>query len=84
MSQGKTEIPGVDDDEEASLTDVAFDILGFSKEEKENCYKITASVMHFGSLKFKQRPREEQAEAGKYETVLNEFYNSLTVLLFKR
>lgn len=26
-------------------------------------YKITASVMHFGELKFKQRPREEQAEA---------------------
>ena len=25
-------------------------------------YKITAAVMHFGGLKFKQRPREEQAE----------------------
>ena len=62
-SQGKTEIPGVDDEEEANLTDVAFDVLGFSKEEKESCYKITAAVMHFGSLKFKQRPREEQAEA---------------------
>lgn len=62
VSQGKTEIPGVDDAEEGHLTDVAFDILGFSKEEKENVYRITAAVMHFGSLKFKQRPREEQAE----------------------
>lgn len=40
----------------------AFDILGFDAEEKLNVYKITAAVMHFGELKFKQRPREEQAE----------------------
>ena len=38
-------------------------MLGFTPEEKEDVYRITASVMHFGELKFKQRPREEQAEA---------------------
>jgi hypothetical protein len=37
--------------------------LGFPKEDKENCYKITAAVMHMGEMKFKQRGREEQAEA---------------------
>lgn len=37
-------------------------MLGFNKEEKENVYKVTASVMHFGEMKFKQRGREEQAE----------------------
>jgi len=26
-------------------------------------YKCTAAVLHFGEAKFKQRPREEQAEA---------------------
>jgi len=26
-------------------------------------YKCTAAVLHFGEMKFKQRPREEQAEA---------------------
>lgn len=41
----------------------AFDILGFSEEEKLSIYRITASVMQIGCLKFKQRPREEQAEA---------------------
>lgn len=41
----------------------AFDILGFSKTEVQDVYKVTASVMHFGELKFKQRGREEQAEA---------------------
>ncbi|XP_067145161.1 myosin heavy chain, muscle-like isoform X10 [Centruroides vittatus] len=63
VSQGKTSIPGVDDGEEMSLTDNGFDVLGFTDEEKTNIYKITASVMHLGEMKFKQRPREEQAEA---------------------
>ncbi|KAH6942300.1 hypothetical protein HPB50_003324 [Hyalomma asiaticum] len=63
VSQGKTSIPGVDDSEEFQVTDTAFDVLGFTDEEKENIYKVTAAVMHFGCLKFKQRPREEQAEA---------------------
>ncbi|XP_066261980.1 myosin heavy chain, muscle isoform X14 [Euwallacea similis] len=63
VSQGKTKIPSVDDAEECTLTDQAFDILGFTQEEKNDIYKITASVMHMGTLKFKQRGREEQAEA---------------------
>ncbi|CAG9830705.1 unnamed protein product [Diabrotica balteata] len=62
VSQGKTTIPSVDDAEEFSLTDEAFDILGFTQEEKDNVYKITAAVMHMGCMKFKQRGREEQAE----------------------
>ncbi|XP_030752191.1 myosin heavy chain, muscle isoform X44 [Sitophilus oryzae] len=63
VSQGKTTIPNVDDGEECRLTDEAFDILGFTQEEKDNIYKITAAVMHMGTLKFKQRGREEQAES---------------------
>ena len=41
----------------------AFDMLGFSFDEKFSMYKGTAAVLHFGEMKFKQRPREEQAEA---------------------
>ncbi|XP_050457067.1 myosin heavy chain, muscle isoform X6 [Cataglyphis hispanica] len=63
VSQGKTTIPNVDDGEECQLTDQAFDVLGFTQEEKDNIYKITAAVMHMGGMKFKQRGREEQAEA---------------------
>lgn len=37
--------------------------MGFTQEEKDDVYKITASVMHMGTMKFKQRGREEQAEA---------------------
>ncbi|XP_077276637.1 myosin heavy chain isoform X10 [Temnothorax americanus] len=63
VSQGKITIPNVDDGEECLLTDQAFDVLGFTQEEKDNIYKITAAVMHMGGMKFKQRGREEQAEA---------------------
>ncbi|XP_050298503.1 myosin heavy chain, muscle isoform X43 [Anthonomus grandis grandis] len=62
VAQGKITIPNVDDGEECLLTDEAFDILGFTQEEKDNIYKITAAVMHMGTMKFKQRGREEQAE----------------------
>ncbi|XP_063225503.1 myosin heavy chain, muscle isoform X28 [Bacillus rossius redtenbacheri] len=63
ISQGKTTIPNVDDGEECTLTDQAFDVLGFTQQEKDDIYKITAAVMHMGGMKFKQRGREEQAEA---------------------
>ena len=38
-------------------------MLGFGDEEKMGLYKSTCAVMHFGEMKFKQRPREDQAEA---------------------
>ncbi|ETE71251.1 Myosin-7, partial [Ophiophagus hannah] len=41
----------------------AMDILGFSNDEKYGCYKIVGSIMQFGNMKFKQKQREEQAEA---------------------
>ncbi|XP_063225507.1 myosin heavy chain, muscle isoform X32 [Bacillus rossius redtenbacheri] len=63
VSQGKTTIPSVDDSEEMLITDQAFDVLGFTQQEKDDIYKITAAVMHMGGMKFKQRGREEQAEA---------------------
>ncbi|XP_058451361.1 myosin heavy chain, muscle isoform X21 [Malaya genurostris] len=63
IAQGKTTIPSVDDAEEMGLTDEAFNVLGFTQDEKDNIYRITAAVMHMGGMKFKQKGREEQAEA---------------------
>ena len=40
----------------------AFDVLGFTQEEKNGIYKMTGAIMHFGNMKFKQKQREEQAE----------------------
>ncbi|KAK3868076.1 hypothetical protein Pcinc_026511 [Petrolisthes cinctipes] len=63
VSQGKVTVPSIDDGEDMQFCDDAFDVLGFSKRDKEEVYKVTAAVMHFGEVKFKQRGREEQAEA---------------------
>ncbi|XP_077338569.1 myosin-15 [Lithobates pipiens] len=61
-SQGVVTVDNLDDGEEFLATDQAFDILGFITEEKYGAYKLTGAIMHFGNMKFKQRPREEQAE----------------------
>ncbi|KAK4317165.1 hypothetical protein Pmani_011728 [Petrolisthes manimaculis] len=62
VSQGKVTVPSIDDAEDMQFCHDAFDVLGFSKQEVENVYKITATVMHMGEMRFKQRGREEQAE----------------------
>ncbi|VDK62560.1 unnamed protein product, partial [Cylicostephanus goldi] len=64
------------DGEEFQLTDEAFDILKFTPEEKMNCYKLVSAMMHMGNMKFKQRPREEQAEPDETEesTLAAEMY----------
>lgn len=38
------------------------DIMGFEEGEYSDMYKNVAGIMHMGEMKFKQRPREEQAE----------------------
>ncbi|XP_053309051.1 myosin-3 [Spea bombifrons] len=62
ISQGEISVASIDDTEELIATDSAIDILGFTPEEKIGIYKLTGAVMHYGVMKFKQRPREEQAE----------------------
>lgn len=46
----------------------AIDILGFLPDEKFECYKIIGAIMHIGTLKFRQNPREEQLEADGAES----------------
>ncbi|XP_038064642.1 myosin heavy chain, striated muscle-like isoform X2 [Patiria miniata] len=67
-SQGKTEIDNVDDKEEMKITDDALNVLGFEEDEKLSLYQLTAGIMHFGNIKWKQRPREEQAEIESTDT----------------
>ncbi len=62
VSQGKTSVPSIDDNEDLEFTHDAFSILHFSEEETFNIYKCVAAVMHMGELKFKQKGREEQCE----------------------
>ena len=62
LIQGKTKVDSIDDNEELEFTDAAFDTLGFSLTEKQNAYKITASIMHLGEMTFKAKGREEGCE----------------------
>uniref|UniRef100_A0A4W6E993 Uncharacterized protein n=1 Tax=Lates calcarifer TaxID=8187 RepID=A0A4W6E993_LATCA len=62
ISQGEISVKSINDAEELMATDEAFDILGFTAEEKASIYKLTGAVMHYGNMKFKQKQREEQAE----------------------
>merc|ERR1711899_590035 len=64
VSQGKTTVDSIDDKEDMMFADEAYDILGFSNDEKYNIYKLTAVVMHMGNLSkdFVPVGKEEQAE----------------------
>merc|ERR1712141_533608 len=64
VSQGKVTVASIDDNEELQMTDEAFDIIGFSQEEKWGCYKLTAAIMACGEVKFVQKGRDDQAEMG--------------------
>jgi len=62
VSQGKVTVASIDDNEELEFTDSAFDIIGFSDQEKWDCFKLTAAVMTCGEIKFEQKGRDDQAE----------------------
>merc|ERR1719346_10098 len=62
VSQGKVTVASIDDNEELEFTDSAFDIIGFTHQEKWDCYYLTAAVMSCGEVKFEQKGRDDQAE----------------------
>jgi len=62
VSQGKTKVESIDDNEELEYTEDAFTVLGFGEQEKWDCYMLTAGVMTFGGVEFKTKGRDDQAE----------------------
>jgi len=52
MSMGKVKVESIDDAEEMQIMDEAFDILGFTHEEKYDVYRISALCMQFSRLEF--------------------------------
>merc|ERR1711884_541323 len=62
VSQGKVTVASIDDNEELEMTDSAFDIIGFSEQEKWDGYMLTAGVMTCGQVVFVQKGRDDQAE----------------------
>jgi len=62
VSQGKTAVASIDDNEELEYTEDAFNVIGFNDEEKFGCYMLTAGVMSCGGVEFKTKGRDDQAE----------------------
>jgi len=64
VSQGKITVPSIDDREDMQFANEAFDVLGFTEEEKYNVFKNTACMMHMGNMTkdFVPVGKEEQAE----------------------
>merc|ERR1719435_799219 len=62
VSQGKTTVSSIDDNEELEYTEDAFNVLGFAPQEKFDCYVLTAGVMTCGGVQYIQKGRDEQAE----------------------
>merc|ERR1712001_579552 len=85
VSQGKVTVASIDDNEELEMTDQAFGIIGFTDEEKWDCYKLTAAVMASGEIKFVQKGRDDQAEMGEvdYPKKVAELYGCDFNELFK-
>merc|ERR1712142_738502 len=62
LSYGVTHVDKIDDHEEYGLTVDAIRTLGFTEEEHHAMFKITGALLNFSNCKFKQKPRDEQAE----------------------
>merc|ERR1712127_1027334 len=62
INQGMLTIDRLDDAQEMKDTKKAFDILMFTQKQQMDLFKITSAVANWGNTKWKQRPREEQAE----------------------
>merc|ERR1712045_948899 len=64
VSQGKLTVPSIDDKEDMEFAEDAFNVLGFSQEEKYGVYKNTACMMHMGNMTkdFVPVGKEEQAD----------------------
>merc|ERR1712180_88328 len=62
VSQGKTKVDSIDDDEELLYAEDAFNVLGFGEQEKFDCYVLTAGVMTCGGIVYETKGRDDQAE----------------------
>uniref|UniRef100_A0A7M5X456 Myosin heavy chain n=1 Tax=Clytia hemisphaerica TaxID=252671 RepID=A0A7M5X456_9CNID len=62
LNKGVAFVDRIDDHAEYADLLTAVSVLGFSDEEKWSMFKIVASILNMGNMKFKQKPRDEQAE----------------------
>merc|ERR1711881_570801 len=62
ICMGEVTVPSINDGDELNATQESFEILGFSPEEIDGVYRLSAGIMHFCRVQFKKKQREEQGE----------------------
>merc|ERR1712088_373322 len=62
ICQGVIHNDTMDDGDELDATYDSFKILGFTEEQIDGIWKVSAAIMHMQNTKFKQKQREEQGE----------------------
>merc|ERR1712042_103544 len=62
LAKGVATVDRIDDHEEYGFTVNAVKVLGFTQDEADSMFKITSAILNFSCMKFKQKPRDEQAE----------------------
>merc|ERR1712002_1355357 len=62
INQGCLTVDSIDDKEEMRVMHECFHTLGFAEAEIDSVYKCSAAVVLWGSMTFKQKPRDEQAD----------------------
>ena len=74
LAKGVAHVDRLDDHEEYGMTENAIKVLGFTVDERNSMFKVCAAILNFSNMKFKQKPRDEQAEvvdpAGKKICIL--------------
>ena len=70
VSQGKTTVPSIDVKEDMQFADEAFDILGFSNEEKYDVYRNTACMMHMSQFPQPQHKFAPARDSGTFGSII--------------
>lgn len=62
LRHGNADIPGVSDEEEWQALAEAFEVMGFSEEERRSILRTVAAILHIGNIRVsKEGTRSEQA-----------------------
>ena len=83
MSMGKVKVESIDDAEEMMIMDEAFDILGFTKDEKFDVYKVSSICMHLSRMEFQgmgEIASPKNLDAGEFVNKILNFADSGEVL----
>merc|ERR1711892_1507636 len=84
VSQGKTSVASIDDNEELEYTEDAFNVLGFTEQEKFDCYTLTSAVMSFGGVEFKTKGQTCEQATNAVGGIARGIYDRVFMFLIEK